>query len=140
MPAQHQSDPRITVFQGSSIDAPDVEAAFPSAPPFSPIRAVIVALNLAARARLTDLLGVSKRNVRKLVVMSAIGADGSWSAVPRIVKLLSAWSNISYPYADHGVVDGGMNGEGLEWVEVRPEMLTDRQKMPIREYGVVDAL
>ncbi|KAF2417666.1 NAD(P)-binding protein [Tothia fuscella] len=72
-------------------------------------------------------------------IMTNIKAAMESSNIKRIVLM---HSNMAYQFKDHGFVDREVRDSGLDWVLVRPAMLTDRAAQPIKVSGtrfLVDA-
>jgi putative NADH-flavin reductase len=61
---------------------------------------------------------------RRLVVVSAGGVGDSYGQAPLVLKLIIK-SMLKNTYADHELQEQYVRASGLEWVIVRPAMLTD---------------
>lgn len=144
----------LTVIKGSPLHAGDMEKAMASQKP----DVVLIAL---AASRTTDspfsapvsprffmrdcirnaLTAMKSHGVKKLVVMSVFGCGSSWSQLAWPLKAMFKYTNMKFRTEDHQAVDieirdFGRKWAALEWVVVRPVMLTDAEaSVPVREYG-----
>ncbi|WQF82022.1 Putative NAD(P)-binding domain, NAD(P)-binding domain superfamily [Colletotrichum destructivum] len=153
--------PNLTLVKGSPLSLPDLRAAMRTPPGDGP-DAIVVALN--AR-RVSDspfaalhpdtpaaLVHDSVRNAleamrdddgalpraRKLVVNSMQGAGASNSSLVLPLRVLFNHSNMKHTLDDHNAVDAlvrGDRGDGVDWVLVRPPMLTEGESLPVKVYG-----
>ncbi|MCJ1351302.1 MAG: hypothetical protein MMC33_001286 [Icmadophila ericetorum] len=143
-----QSRDGLTIIEGSPLNKPDVEAAFNA----EPVNAVIVTLNAPRKSdnpfsapvsppRLmadshANIAAVMKQHgVTKIVTMAAFGVGDSFSNANVLIRLIFKYSNMSYQFEDHGLVDQEMKASGLNYVLVRPTMLAEGEAQPIKEFG-----
>ncbi|OCK78712.1 NAD(P)-binding protein [Lepidopterella palustris CBS 459.81] len=149
-PTTLQPRPGLTIVTGNPLSQDDISTAF-TATPTSPA-AVIITLSAprasdspfavpAAPPRLmadcsANAVAVMKAHgVRKIVTLSALGVGDSFASLPFVLKLLFRKSNMSYQFADHDLVDKETKESGLDYVLVRPAMLTDGEARQVRELG-----
>jgi len=84
----------------------------------------------------TIISAMQKHGVKKLVVMSAFGAGDSVAQLAFPLRWLFRASNMSYQFEDHDAVDREVKkATGLAWTLVRPPMLREGEKKPIRQFG-----
>ncbi|KAF9878901.1 nad-dependent epimerase dehydratase [Colletotrichum karsti] len=153
-PSSLTSHPDVTLVRGTPLSLPDIRAAFrtPRAPD-----AVVVALN---PRRLSDspfaaphpetppaLIHDSVRNaleamrengVRKIVINSMQGIGASSGSMLMPLRVLFEHTNMKYTVDEHRAVDELMNGkegEDIDWIMVRPPMLTEGEALPIKNLG-----
>ncbi|KAF6820414.1 putative TrkA-N domain dehydrogenase [Colletotrichum musicola] len=158
IPSSLPPTPNLTLIPGSPLSLTDIQTAFstPRAPD-----AVIIALN---PRRLSDspfaalhpetpefLMRDSVRNVisavrsstsgssqtTKIVVNSMQGSGPSRSSLNLPVRLMMDHTNMKHTLADHDAVDALLRSEearGVNWVLVRPPMLTDGDALPVRVF------
>jgi putative NADH-flavin reductase len=94
--------------------------------------AVIVALGSSDRKERSVRSGgtanviraMQSSGVRRLVVVSAGGVGDSYGHAPVVLKLIIK-TMLKNTYADHEQQEQYVRASGLEWVIVRPAMLTD---------------
>ncbi|KAF6831362.1 nad-dependent epimerase dehydratase [Colletotrichum plurivorum] len=153
-PTSLPSTPNLTLIPGSPLSASDIQTAFstPRAPD-----AVIIALN---PRRLSDspfaalhpetpefLMRNSIRNIistikasgktTKIVVNSMQGSGPSRASLNLPVRLMMDHTNMKHTLADHDAVDSLLRSEeaeGMNWVLVRPPMLTDGDALPVKVF------
>ena len=77
--------------------------------------------------------------VRKIVTMQAFGTASSNAAVFWPMRMVLNHSNMAASIMDHDAVDREMKEEvtrgTVEWIGVRPVMLSDGEKMSIKVWG-----
>ena len=82
-----------------------------------------------------DLLSVSttnavkamkEKNIKRIVVMTALGVGDSAREIPSFFSFLLKLSNIKYSYIDHDAQEKVLENSNLDWTVVRPVMLTDK--------------
>lgn len=77
-----------------------------------------------------------KFGIPKIVTMSAFGVGNSSPHLNIILRvLIRKLSNMSYQFKDHDLVDTEVKASGINYVLVRPSMLTEGPPAPIREWG-----
>ncbi|KAF6805600.1 putative TrkA-N domain dehydrogenase [Colletotrichum sojae] len=146
--------PNLTIVPGSPLSGSETKTAFstPRAPD-----AVIIALN---PRRVSDspfaalhpdtpefLMRDSLRNVistikasgkaTKLVINSMQGSGPSRASLNLPVRLMMDHTNMKHTLADHDAVDSLLRSEearGINWVLVRPPMLTDGDSLPVKVF------
>lgn len=146
--------PGVTLVTGTPLSLPDMRAAFQT--PRLP-DAVIVALNprrlsnspFAAQHPETPpaLIHDSVHNalevmrdtgVRKIVINSMQGIGASARSLIMPFRVLFELTNMKYTVDQHRAVDELINGktrEDVDWVMVRPPMLTEGEALPIKIFG-----
>jgi putative NADH-flavin reductase len=105
--------------------------------------AIIIALSLLSKSQgmfgkietPLDVLSVSMKNtvramdengIKRIVLMSALGAGDSAKELPGIARMLINLTNIKYSYDDHNIEEKVLENSNLEWTIVRPVGLNDR--------------
>jgi len=119
-------DERLRVAVGDALDAEAVARAV------SGQNAVAVALGSRDRRNRTvrsegtanAIRAMQAHGVRRLVVVSAAGAGDSYRQLPLIMKAIVK-TLLRNTYADHAQQEEYVRESGLEWVIVRPALLTD---------------
>ena len=143
----------LTLIHGTPLNEPDITSAFAAAPKDHPITAVICSLNasrksdspfsapLAPPMFVRDCVthaisAMNAHGVKRLVVMSAFGVGSSYAALPYLMRAIFRWTNMRVSIEDHDALDAMIRaeGEGLEWVLVRPARLVEGEG-PVREMG-----
>lgn len=137
---------------GTPLSKADIEAAI-TAVPGEDIGAIIVTLNarresdspfsapvapprLMADSHENLIEAMRKFNIPKIVTMSAFGVGSSSPHLNIILRvLIRKLSNMSYQFKDHDLVDTEVKASGINYVLVRPSMLTEGPPAPIREWG-----
>ncbi|MGK9147917.1 SDR family oxidoreductase [Plantibacter flavus] len=126
---------RLTVVEGSPLSPDDVDAAMRGT------QAVIVALSnvgssewpwarqvsppdLVAEAVRTVTDAMRSRGLKRIVLLSALGAGDSVSSVPRLLRWATRFLRLGTVYADHERADGELRRSGLDWTIVRPTVLS----------------
>ena len=133
---------------GSPLDESDVQAAFNA----KPVSAVIVTLNaprksdnpfaasispprLMADSHANIIRIMKKHGTRKIVTMAAFGVGDSFPNMHFLLRLTVKYSNMSYQFEDHGLVDQEIKASGLDYVLARPTMLAEGDAKAIKEHG-----
>jgi putative NADH-flavin reductase len=84
-----------------------------------------------------DVMSVSMKNcvkamkekdIKRIVVMTALGVGDSAKEVPGFFSFLVRISNIKYAYADHDAQEKVLEDSKLDWTVVRPVMLSDKSE------------
>ncbi|KAM0273587.1 hypothetical protein ACHAQH_008250 [Verticillium albo-atrum] len=74
--------------------------------------------------------------VRKIVVMSAVGTGDSMSNVNFLMRFTFAHTNMRFSREDHDAVDQELRAaRDIDFVEVRPWLLTDGDAAEVKVYG-----
>jgi putative NADH-flavin reductase len=127
------------IFSGTPYDLETVQNAIPGC------NAVIVALSLLSKSQgffgkiktPLDILSVSikntvkameENNIKRVVLMSALGAGDSARELPGIARVLINLTNIKYSYADHDIEEKVLENSDLEWTIIRPVGLNDKNE------------
>jgi putative NADH-flavin reductase len=71
---------------------------------------------------------MNEKNIKRIVVMTALGVGDSSREIPWLFSLIVKVSNISYAYADHAAQEKILEDSGLDWTVVRPTMLTNKME------------
>lgn len=67
--------------------------------------------------------------------MSSFGSGESWKNMPWPMKLVFKCSNMSFVLEDHDAVEQELReSEGIEWSLIKPAMLKDGERKPVREF------
>lgn len=80
---------------------------------------------------------MKEHGIRKIVTMSAFGTGDSWANLHLLLRATIKYSNMSYQFEDHGLVDKEMKQSGLDYVLARPVMLKEGEPKPVKEFGNV---
>jgi hypothetical protein len=78
---------------------------------------------------------MQEHGISKIVTMSAFGTGDSFPNLNFLMRLVIKTSNLLYTFLDHDLVDQEMKESGVQFVLVRPVMLTDKEVRPVREHG-----
>ncbi|MHA6524176.1 NAD(P)-dependent oxidoreductase [Tessaracoccus sp. G1721] len=73
----------------------------------------------------TVIDAMRRAGVRRLVVQSSVGAGGSASQLPGVLRYITPVV-LGGPLADHNEQEAAVTGSGLDWTVVRPTGLTDK--------------
>ncbi|KAL0941281.1 nad-dependent epimerase dehydratase [Colletotrichum truncatum] len=161
VPQQQQQHPNLTLVRGTPLSPADVRKAM-STPPGAPPDAVIVALNIRRQSEspfaaihpdtpptlthdaVSNVLQVLKEDhhhhspgPRKVVINSMQGSGVSNASLNLPFRVLFQHTSMKYTVSDHDAVDAlvrGKEGEGVNWVLVRPPMLTEGESLPVKVY------
>ena len=71
---------------------------------------------------------MQEKGIKRIVVMTALGAGDSAKEIPFIFRLMVKLTNIKYSYIDHDKQEKVLEGSKLDWTVVRPVMLTDKDE------------
>jgi putative NADH-flavin reductase len=85
----------------------------------SPLDSMSVSINNAVKA-------MKEKDIKRIVVMTALGVGDSVNEIPGFFKFLIRISNIKYAYADHDAQEKVLEKSDLAWTVVRPVGLTDK--------------
>jgi uncharacterized protein YbjT (DUF2867 family) len=66
------------------------------------------------------------RGVRRIVVVTALGAGDSFGQAPILTRTLLRRTNLRTVFADHDAQEALLRDSGLDWTCVRPAILTNR--------------
>lgn len=123
--------PQLTLVTGDFHDAASVAAAVPG---HDAVVITASATKLKAFKERPDYFSRGTRyaidamrasGVRRLVVLSALGAGETARLLPGPVRLLLRNFLLKVPFADHDVQEKLVMESGLDWVIARPGRLTD---------------
>jgi uncharacterized protein YbjT (DUF2867 family) len=130
------SSPNLSVVTGTPENADDIESALtgcdavistldnkrssdlPWAKPVSPPM-------FMARSIGNTINAMRARGIRRIVVVSALGAGDSFAYAPFITRLLARRTNLRLSYADHEAQEETLRKSELDWTCVRPAILTN---------------
>jgi len=151
------SQPNLSIVTGTPLNAADIKAAFKSAPPSDPIKAVISTLNSGRTsdnpwAKTTappsfmadctkNALGVMREyGVKKMVVLGTNGVGSSRVNSGWFFNTIVDRSNLKICFDDHHEVQKAMEAEAkktpdFQWVSVRATGLNNGGKKEIKEFG-----
>lgn len=148
-PSSLESQPGLTIAEGSPLDASSIEAAFKATDDTDQPSVVIVTLN-AARASdnpfarsispprllaesVTNILAtMDNYGVHKFVYTSAFGVGSSAQHLPLLMRLLIRYSNLGLAYKDHEEVDEIVKKSKSDWTLVRPVVMTEKEKQNVK--------
>jgi putative NADH-flavin reductase len=108
--------------------------------------AVVVALGTRDRSERTlradgtanVTRAMETHDIQRLVVVSAGGVGDSYQQVPLIIKMLIK-TVLRHTYADHARQEEHVRESDLDWMIVRPAMLTDGPRTGQYHVGAADA-
>lgn len=140
----------LTIVQGTPLSKSDIAHAFKATSDIP--QAVVVTLNatretdspfskpLAPPRFLADSVAnarstMAEFGVKKIVIMSAFGVADSFNNLNCLLKLAIRKTNMAAQFVDHGQVDAETKASNLEWVLVRPCMLTGGEAAPVKQMG-----
>jgi putative NADH-flavin reductase len=130
------SSPNLSIVTGTPENADDIESALtgcdavistldnnrssdlPWAKPVSPPLFMVRSISHTITA-------MCARGIRRIVVVSALGAGDSFRYAPFITRLLARRTNLRLSYADHEAQEELLQGSELDWTCVRPAILTN---------------
>ena len=96
----------------------------------------VLAALLIADSHLNLIEAMQKFNIPKVVTMLGFGVGNSSPHLNIILRvLIRKLSNMSYQFKDHDLVDTEVKVSGVNYVMVRPSMLSEGPPAPIREWG-----
>lgn len=143
----------LTRVEGSPLDVPAIERAFTAtadAPAAviialssrrasdSPFAASISPPGFMANSTANVVAAMRRYGVRRLVSLSSFGVGESNRNVWWPMRIVMNHASMNVGVKDHGMVEKYMRsdeGEGIEWVGVKPVMLTGDDKRPVRVLG-----
>lgn len=130
------SSPNLSVIRGTPESTDDIESALtgcdavistldnnrssdlPWAKPVSPPMFMAQSIGHVISA-------MRARGIRRIVVVSALGAGDSFRFAPFITRLLARRTNLRLGYADHEAQEEALRKSALDWTCVRPAILTN---------------
>ena len=130
-------DERISTVTGDVVDPSSVAQAIQGQD------AVICALGAGNDLKKTTvrtigtiniIRGMKKHDVKRLIVVSAMGVGESWDSLSLVSKILFA-TLLKSSRDDHESQERAVKESGLEWTIVRPSGLTDTPKTGNYEVG-----
>ncbi|KAK2741487.1 hypothetical protein FQN57_005620 [Myotisia sp. PD_48] len=141
----------LKIIKGTPLSLDDVKTAIESTPA-DPVKAIIVTLNaprvsdnpysasiapprLMADSHLNLATAMRMHGITKIVTMSAFGVGDSFPYMHILLRLVIRTSSMAYQFEDHGLVDEEIKAANVDYVLVRPVMLTNGPAMPIVERG-----
>jgi len=77
---------------------------------------------------------MKKNNVRRLIVISAMGVGDSWNSLSLINKLFFAVL-LKSTRADHEAQEAAVKNSGLDWTIIRPSGLVDKPRTGVYSVG-----
>lgn len=78
---------------------------------------------------------MKSHGVKKIVLLSAFGVGDSFSNLNFLMKPVIRHSYMALQYEDHRFADEETRASGMNWVFVRPAMLTDNEAKPVKDLG-----
>jgi uncharacterized protein YbjT (DUF2867 family) len=129
------SSPRLTLRKGDFHSRESVDAAVKG---HDAVLVTASATGMAAFkkdptyfSRGTDLTieAMKAHGVRRLVVLSALGAGESRPLMPAILRVVMIDWLLKLPYEDHERQEQKVRASGLDWVIARPGRLTDGEAL-----------
>ncbi len=71
---------------------------------------------------------MESQNIKRIVLMTALGVGDSDHELPGLFKFLIKISNIKYSYIDHDIQEKILEKSDLDWTIVRPTGLNDKNE------------
>ena len=71
---------------------------------------------------------ISEKKINRIITISAWGVGESMEEIPKLFKFLIKFSNLKYPYIDHGIHEKVIENSNLNWTIIRPTALTNETK------------
>lgn len=78
---------------------------------------------------------MKKHGVRKIVIMSSSGTGSSFASLNFLMRLVFTTTNMKYQMEDHNAVDAEIRKSGVDFVLVRPAMLTEGPEAEVKVHG-----
>ncbi|KAH7048435.1 NAD-dependent epimerase/dehydratase-like protein [Macrophomina phaseolina] len=101
----------------------------------SPFAAPLAPPRMMADSHANVTAAMRQHGVTKIVTMSAFGVAESSPNLLCLFRGVLRGTNMKYQFADHDQVDAEMKGSGLDYVLVRPAMLTEGEAVPVKTFG-----
>lgn len=130
-------DERLTIVVGDAFDPASVAQAVQGQD------AVICALGAGSELKKTTvrttgtiniISGMQKNNVKRLMVVTAMGVGESWDTLSLVNKFFFA-TLLKSSRDDHETQEAAVKESGLDWTIIRPSGLTDTPQTGIYEVG-----
>jgi putative NADH-flavin reductase len=80
------------------------------------------------------ITGMQKNNIKRLVVVTAMGVGESWDTLSLLNKFFFA-TLLKSSRSDHETQEAAVKESGLDWTIVRPSGLTDTPRTGVYEVG-----
>jgi putative NADH-flavin reductase len=131
-------DENLTIVTGDVFDPASVTQAVQGQD------AVICALGAGSELKKTTvrttgtiniISGMQKKNIKRLMVVTAMGVGESWDTLSPLNKFFFA-TLLKSSRADHETQEAAVKESGLDWTIVRPSGLTDTPRTGVYEVGV----
>jgi putative NADH-flavin reductase len=81
--------------------------------------------DLISRSVQNAVEGMRQNNVKRIIVLSVLGAGDSKDKMPMLFNLFISMTNLRYAFKDHTRQEEILAESGLEWTVIRLPMLTD---------------
>ena len=130
-------DERLTIVVGDAFDPASVAQSVQGQ------NAVICALGAGSELKKTTvrtagtiniISGMQKYNVKRLIVVTAMGVGESWNTLSMMNKFFFA-TLLKSSRDDHETQEAAVKESGLDWTIIRPSGLTDTPRTGIYEVG-----
>ena len=82
---------------------------------------------MISRSIQNALEAMRENGVKRIIVMSTLGAGDSWAKVPFILKLVVSSSNLKYAFKDHTQQEELLAKSESNWTVIRIPMLTEEK-------------
>lgn len=130
------SSPSLSIVTGTPENADDVESALAgcdavistldnSRSSDSPWAKPVSSPTFLADSISNTVNAMRARGIRRIVVVSALGAGDSFPYAPFITRLLARRTNLRLSYSDHEAQEEVLTKSELDWTAVRPAILTN---------------
>jgi len=130
------SSPNLSIVTGTPENAEDIESALTGCDAVISTLgnsrssdlpwAKLVSPPMFMTRSISDTINAMRaRGIRRIVVVSALGAGDSFPHAPFITRLLARRTNLRWSYADHEAQEEVLRKSELDWTCVRPAILTD---------------
>jgi putative NADH-flavin reductase len=143
--------PNLSIFKGSPLDADDVTTALSltsgpvviistlgqtrtSGNPFTATTSPPLFMSHSASA-VVEAVKASACPVKKVIVMSMLGAGSSFTNLNFLMRAVMQYSNMKQTLEDQNAVDKVIKQSGLNFVMPRPAMLKGDIALPVKTLG-----
>jgi uncharacterized protein YbjT (DUF2867 family) len=92
------------------------------------------ATSVRTNGTINIIQAMKDKNLKRLVVVSAMGTGESWNTLPLASKLLYA-TMLRSARIDHESQEAAVRESGLDWTTIRPSGLTDSPKTGEYQFG-----
>jgi uncharacterized protein YbjT (DUF2867 family) len=91
--------------------------------PWAPLTAPV---DMISKSASNAMKAMAKADIKRIVVLGAMGAGRSWKTAPGILKFVISISNLKFAFRDHGKQEGILENSSLDYTICRAPMLSDK--------------